>query len=830
MTAGNVGACSTMNQSALLIATMNVALTLGYEVVAPKDALTHHDWTGGGFIARNPVTKEGYWYIVEGGLNGGATVDNLDSWSSPWWLVFDNVFRELCAVDPITADIIAPAADSYWPVQKGFINWLFPNPWNLPGLHPVFDVDYTICYAGGTSTTVQRRYWPHVPYPAGDQTFNAGWGTTESLNFTMFDVEVETPDGIYVPLAGDPFSLHADVIPRMPPGATLTWSSAGGNFAQPNNEDTTFAGQAPGATAVTVQVANANGSVQADQALTVFGVTIHPQSTVYVNKGYDTPVLAPALNAVISYTVDADPAASFVPQSIQAAVSQGITTMRTDMMLPFQLQNGWMWDGKTDAGQYVDAGSYLTHIEVVAPNGKMAFGHHDVHVVEVQSVEFFDINGNPLDDNAHPTHPGGKRVFPGSPTAGAARNNVVKVRATLNMTVPAGVLPIYFESYDVLDPTGLINANTVFSDATTSIPVNGTIVDGISDDDETVEVDFQVTMQPGDNFKVLASTNALLAQGIDTSAITTTMNVTTGTTVDPTLQPLTSERLTIWRRLHIEVDSMGPVIGNQITGTIISIINNGATSTVTTDRDFFEPGSPVTQTHRFMGGFLTDSTNAQFSVITNTHGSTLTVEVTNLAGGVTPIVGDFTLVDDDDFNGDDAGNLDGDINEDIDLPALGWVQDSDVITNNVFSTAYIRPTYDLVADSGDEATFLLNTSLVHSEFDNITLAANPDFWIIHGLSAYQHETPYDSDPNVGGIVGQAYLDGFNTFKEPIQEVATSYPGCREEAIMAHEIAHMLNNLDNMYHVNNTLLSKTCDLHTTSFADQTLIRIRQTVYP
>lgn len=800
ITTGNLGACSTLNQNFYFEVMVNQALALGYEVVVPRDRITYHDWEGGGFIARDPVTKRGYWYMVDGGLKGGATVDALDSWVNPWGIVLTNIFRQLCATDPIVANITAPTANSYWPVQKGFLPWSLPNPWNLRGLHPVFAVDYTICYQGGTSTTVSRNYVPHYPYPAGDHTFRAGWGTNATLDFTMFDVAIETPDGTYVPQSGDNFALNANVIPRMPPGGTIAWSTTnGGAFSQPNGALTSFAGGSTGATTVAVQVTNANGHVGDEQDLTVFGVAIDPASTMYVNKGYDLPVAAPPLTATVHYAISPQPSffglLGFLPQAVRVVVKDNVTSILTTTLAIDQQQ--WQWDGRNSAGQYVPPGIYTIHVEAIAPNGKKAIGTHPLYVVEVQEVQLLDQAGNSLDDNAHPTHPGGKRVFPDSPTAGAPRNNVVKVRAILNTNVPVNVLPIYLRSYDVHDPTGLIDANT--SDSVENIPTIGELSDlqPSTDDDNTVEVNFKVTMQPGDNFKVLASANSLLLQGIHTTTITTTMDIT-GITVDPVLQPLTSERLTVWRRVHIEADAMGPVVGNQVTGTIIRTINNGATSTVTTDQHFIEPYSAVTSTHRFAGGSLIDSNGARFSVITNTHGSTLTLMVNNIGGvgGSVPITGAFTLVDDDDLNNDDGANLDGDINElfNANSPDMSFMQESDIITNNVFAEAYVIPTYDLT--STRNVTFAANTLPGNAftqtlAFDQDATEEDPDFWTGYVLAAYQASTLEDNDPS-GEVPVLGYTDGkqygIAVFLATGSEF--SIPTCEDPYVVAHEFGHL----------------------------------------
>ena len=81
---------------------------------------------------------------------------------------------------------------------------------------------------------------------------------------------------------------------------------------------------------------------------------------------------------------------------------------------------------------------------------------------------------------------------------------------------------------------------------------------------------FTVTEQPGDNFRVVASCDPSFA-----SQYHADINSTTGGIVDTNDNPIASnyvtEMLTVWRRLHVEVDSMGAVAGNSVSGNIPEI-------------------------------------------------------------------------------------------------------------------------------------------------------------------------------------------------------------------------------------------------------------------
>ncbi|QRN93038.1 hypothetical protein JRI60_27950 [Archangium violaceum] len=62
-----------------VLADVSELVANGREVLIPKTPLTIRDWTGTGFIARDPKTEEG-GYFLSGRLSGGQTVVSPDSW------------------------------------------------------------------------------------------------------------------------------------------------------------------------------------------------------------------------------------------------------------------------------------------------------------------------------------------------------------------------------------------------------------------------------------------------------------------------------------------------------------------------------------------------------------------------------------------------------------------------------------------------------------------------------------------------------------------------------------------------------------------------------
>src|SRR5438876_5597665 len=92
---------------------------------------------------------------------------------------------------------------------------------------------------------------------------------------------------------------------------------------------------------------------------------------------------------------------------------------------------------------------------------------------------------------------------------------------------------------------------------------------------------------------------------------------------------------------------------------------------------------------------------------------------------------------------------------------MSLLQDSDDSRRNKLAPAYIRPTYDLRGESTN-VPFVLNMSATAPlgspnpytpdnaralfQFDNVATEADPDFWTIYVLNAYQPWLSGDNDP------------------------------------------------------------------------------------
>jgi hypothetical protein len=261
--------------------------------------------------------------------------------------------------------------------------------------------------------------------------------------------------------------------------------------------------------------------------------------------------------------------------------------------------------GKTTSSEVNDVKLVAT---AVVAGQTQELARQSFSVVAVQKVEWLDVNGNQITDpNNHPSGTVGVRIFPDATEPGGDAKNKVKVRATVTPAIAN--VPVFLRSIDVDDPsandpsvttvddemktqdnlTCAVTPNCKLSDP---IPINDGrfIVNGnpvgnqisaattVANDVATATVEFQVTMQPGDNFRVVATTstatNLTQVQAQQTDGTMARVKDATGNFIssDSTTAATVkaSEVLTVWRKLHMEVDSMAaiPAGANKITGKV----------------------------------------------------------------------------------------------------------------------------------------------------------------------------------------------------------------------------------------------------------------------
>lgn len=457
----------------------------------------------------------------------------------------------------------------------------------------------------------------------------------------------------------------------------------------------------------------------------------------------------------------------------------------------------------------------------------------------VKTLEMTAIN-SPLDTN--PNLGGGQRIFPDKLTSGDTVNRTrVRIRAA---TASGANKVIFFRSYDLDDPSSSaapVDSNDTSGatgDDNRGVPrlgimttAGGTgstnVVSALTDSNGIALADLTVSVQPGDNFIVAAGSDQTYLNSVAVNGVNLREDGSYGGKLLPTVQAQITPMVTVWRRVHIEMDSMGLVAANQATGR---------TSTVTpyalanqTDIN----ASTTLEVDRFQGGRIILGSVGTFPVVSNTANR---ITVQGIINSV-PHNTNYTLYDDDDFNGNNGTTLIGDIGENVTSPDTSLIQNSDNPSENVFAPAYVRPIYD-VGDNNSSVAFKLNSNTTSAaniiatyDFDAKASEANVNFWTVYLLGAYQAWTTEDADPAaegaVLGIVDNLNGQGANVFNEVLraQEI-TITTVVNNAATTAHEIGHLFNGA----HSDGGLMAQSTTRTSIAFDPITIATIRSLAHP
>lgn len=296
------------------------------------------------------------------------------------------------------------------------------------------------------------------------------------------------------------------------------------------------------------------------------------------------------------------------------------------------------------------------------------------------------------------------------------------------------------------------NPNTYQCQAFTEGAISG--ISCLTDPNGVATVDFTTTMNPGDNFTVAASANQtylanliLAADGINLQDAQSPPVITPISTACSATQvrACRTDMLTIWRRLHIEVDTMGQVTTNHISGTILDAIPSVGTTQLFIDSEL--------EDYRFEPGTIDIVGEGDLNVLTSVS-NTVLVDKELVPEKV--IGSSFTLYDDDDYDNDDPKN-NGDENETsiLTLNALSKMQTSDVASENVYKQAYIMPIYDGGGNinNNGSASFVLNlpNGDVQSQVTGAVVGSSgneaDNFWVAYIQIGYQPAIFNDKDPD-----------------------------------------------------------------------------------
>ena len=380
---------------------------------------------------------------------------------------------------------------------------------------------------------------------------------------------------------------------------------------------------------------------------------------------------------------------------------------------------------------------------------------------------------------------GGSRIFPGKQSHNDMTNRkTVKVKAQLapayyddkGLPVYSSNEKIYFRNFDVDDPSSdstidsngnaggdnraLVNPTGTFSNCTATS--NGCY--GVTNSNGLAEATFTVTTQPGDNFVIAASTDNNYINGVSING--TGLKDSANQSL-PTSRAKRTNLLSVWRKVHLEVDSMTTVGNNVTNGRVQDAVTVGS-SPVWVDISSF---TGDLEPSRFQGGQMTSGTY-RFEVLDNTEDQ---VQIQYNNGSATLFYNSlFQLFDDDDFNDSDSppptgdGTLDGDDGENVTFrgankftETFSRLQPSTDVSLNPFAAAYIEPSYTWAeGQSGmndENVPFELNVTrdpvnnfdaerdVTNRDRDSSGMEQD-DFWIGYILIGYQYATFLDNDP------------------------------------------------------------------------------------
>ncbi len=467
-----------------------------------------------------------------------------------------------------------------------------------------------------------------------------------------------------------------------------------------------------------------------------------------------------------------------------------------------------------------------------------------VTVYEVQSVIWKDLYPNQLDDNPNPG--GGWRIFPDkqSPNDTANRRTV---GLEAQVEPPLTNVTVHFTSFDVDDPwtnSGPIDTDFfMLGDEDNRGSVNGkragelTFASANTDTSGRATNILTVTMQPGDNFRVVASCDPNFASQYEAKTPSDLGNIVKKVVGGVIPGFYVTDMLTVWRRLWVERDSLQALTSNQkyYQLSVLGWIDKSKVAVPT--NWWFEAsgviwGSGVPGEDEFEGG------TARFILTNPSAGTTNTFTKSVLKSRVTGILGtrakiavwppftsaetnliisapiaQFRMWDDDDFSVFDSPHrLDG----------------GHVLSDSL-AEAYIKPIYADEPSQGNSRTnrpFIRRLTYWQAWYainDTQDIISSPSNWATLQLAAFEPDdnltapalftcgTDLDSDsffdlqsvipPSLhselapigpGGSCdikyGQTQFSGANA-SAVFLEILREDPGIDEKHTMTHELGH-----------------------------------------
>ena len=456
----------------------------------------------------------------------------------------------------------------------------------------------------------------------------------------------------------------------------------------------------------------------------------------------------------------------------------------------------------------------------------------------------FNTNPNNPTPWFRPLDPKGVRVFPGSRYVNgkpeARIRNRVRAVATLSVD-PVEPLTMYFRSFDVDDPTASDKQHKEVDDESAEEDNRGETIAKFgkiarSDDNgiaplefssKTANMSFQVTMQPGDNFRIVGGIdrNYLMDLHNDDNLLNvgTVSNfhkqrIVNRYIFDSRKDPEKSEvrdhkkwispTLTVWRRVYVEYDKMMPVEGNFLKGRIkrISPGFEAGYTNIHLDLNIQKTVKAATTNglmNSYKGGEIDITGVGKFEIFSSTAQDDGSDDTVVVKGSVPEDArnNEYVIKDDDYI---DHGFDEGDEIPDLDFTNLDRYNQLNYVmfdlttleaTNTRKNPPFVPSTLS------DEGEYLVK----NYRFDHIDEEANENAWTVYVLAAFQGTHAEDGDPDgenclcgivdkVNGIGAYIFIEGLNDMSGFLNNgvrLPTHAQGAGERDTIAHEIGHLL---------------------------------------
>lgn len=454
-------------------------------------------------------------------------------------------------------------------------------------------------------------------------------------------------------------------------------------------------------------------------------------------------------------------------------------------------------------------------------------GHTTIHVTngsetlqlgifinQVVDVRLAELNGSSL--GANPGPQGGLRFYPESPNLGdpVART----LRVTAHLKYPAAGLVVLFDGWDVDDPSaGDRDGDADPIDNSGNSEARLSSRTATTDTAGKASVEFDAPLFAGDNYRFYASCSPDYLFSIRPDGYE--LKDPDGDVL-PTSGAAKSEMVTMWRHLHVEIDTMTPVDGNQVVAKVASVSSYidevGNPRSLVGLRGTRKTVSPRAKrvvmatdydVDSFAGGSL-EIAGTRY-VVTGNSGDVISVRGTVPASAKgAPVV----LVDDDNAAG---GALDGDEGDAVPAP------DTSMFASRL-AKAYLSPVlhHGGTAPYVDFGSFTGSTAMTTDmtnayRFDRAALKSRSS-WVVYQLGAYEFFREHDNDPEDDPDLrlGQTDLTPGNSlgtmvFAETIRDHAVTAGAtakCSPAGTAIHELFHLLSVLG---HVTDGLMAAGC---------------------